>query len=118
MFYERLFRSGSIELAVLFVVVWSSWIDTAWATGWVAPTRTPVVLLMVMLTLAGPVMGISLLDALTTSGETSAVAYVAMQLSRSAFMVSSFGLREDVGRNYAHVLAWSALSGAAGSRAQ
>jgi low temperature requirement protein LtrA len=50
-------------------------------------------------------------EAFRHRGETFAVAYVAMQLLRSAVIVWVFGLRDTMGRNYAQLLAWSAIGG-------
>jgi low temperature requirement protein LtrA len=61
---------------------------------------------------ASLVMAASILGAFSARGEAFAVAYVVMQLLRSAFMVWVFGAREAMGRNYRQLLAWSAASGA------
>jgi low temperature requirement protein LtrA len=42
---------------------------------------------------------------------TFAVCYSAIQVGRSAFMVWAFGLKATMGRNYAQLLAWSAIAG-------
>ncbi len=110
--YDQLSFTGALELAVLFVAVWSSWSYTAWATGWIDPERAPVVLLMMALVLASLVMAGSLLRAFTTDAETFARTYVAMQLVRNGCMVCAFGLRDQMGRNYVRVLAWSVIGGA------
>ncbi len=98
-------------MAVIFVALWWSWSYTAWATGWIDPERLPVVALLAVLMIASLVMAASILEAFAGRGEAFAVAYVAMQLLRSAFIVWVFGLRDTMGRNYAQLLAWSAISG-------
>ena len=109
--YGDLSWQGGAETAVIFVALWWSWSYTSWATGWIDPERLPVVALLSVLMIASLVMASAIPDAFTSRGETFAVAYVAMQLLRSAFMVWAFGLRDTMGRNYAQLLAWSAISG-------
>jgi low temperature requirement protein LtrA len=109
--YEHLTWQGGAETAVIFVALWWSWDYTAWATGWIDPERAPVVLLLSLLMIASLVMATAILEAFGDRGETFAIAYVVMQLTRSAFMVWVFGLSERMGRNYAQLLAWSAISG-------
>jgi low temperature requirement protein LtrA len=109
--YEHLTWLGGAETAVIFVALWWSWDYTAWATGWIDPERAPVVLLLSLLMVASLVMATAILEAFGDRGETFAVAYVGMQVIRSGFMVWVFGLKDRMGRNYAQLLAWSAISG-------
>ena len=110
--YEHLTWPAAGETAVIFVALWWAWNYTAWATGWVDPERAPVVLLLSVLMIASLVMATAILEAFDGRGETFAIAYVVMQLLRSGFMVWVFGLREPMGRNYAQLFVWSAISGA------
>jgi low temperature requirement protein LtrA len=109
--YGDLSWQGGAETAVIFVALWWSWSYTAWATGWIDPERLPVVALLAVLMVASLVMASAIPEAFRHRGETFAVAYVTMQLLRSAVIVWVFGLRDTVGRNYAQLLAWSAISG-------
>ena len=109
--YGDLSWQGGAETAVIFVALWWSWSYTSWATGWIDPERLPVVALLSVLMIASLVMASAIPEAFGRRGETFAVAYVAMQLLRSAFIVWAFGLRNTMGRNYAQLLAWSAISG-------
>ena len=109
--YEHLTWQGGAETAVIFVALWWAWNYTAWATGWIDPERAPVVLCSPLLMVASLVMATAILEAFGARGETFAIAYVAMQLVRSGFMVWVFGLSDRMGRNYAQLLAWSAISG-------
>ncbi|WP_288037392.1 low temperature requirement protein A [Acidiphilium sp.] len=109
--YQHLGWMGGAQTAVIFVALWWSWSYTAWATGWIDPDRMPVVALLAVLMLASLVMAASVLEGFTHRGEAFAIAYVAMQLLRSGFMVWTFGSRETMGRNYAQLLGWSLISG-------
>jgi low temperature requirement protein LtrA len=110
--FEHLGWLGAGEMAVIFVALWWSWTYTAWATGWIDPERTVVVVLLAVLMLLSLVMAASILGSFEARGEAFAIAYVAMQLLRGGFMVRSFGVRDAMGRNYLQLLGWSALSGA------
>jgi low temperature requirement protein LtrA len=114
--YDALTLRGALQTLVLFVGVWWSWNYTAWATNWIDPKRVPVAFLMVTLAGISLVMSTAIPDAfaepgLPDRGLAFAGAYVALQLVRSAFMVYAFSLRETMGRNYAQLLAWSAIGG-------
>jgi low temperature requirement protein LtrA len=116
--YKDLTVNGALETLVLFAGVWWSWNYTAWATNWIDPKRAPVALLMIALAGISLVMSSAIPDAfggrtLPDRGLTFAGAYVALQLVRSVFMVYAFSLRETMGRNYAQLLAWSAIAGVA-----
>lgn len=110
--YEHVSVSGGLETLVMLLALWWAWSDTAWATGWIDPERTPVVLLLSILMALSLVAASAVPEAFAGRGETFAVAYVAMQLLRGVFMVTTFGPRSPMGRNYLHLLSWSAITGA------
>jgi low temperature requirement protein LtrA len=90
--------------------VWWAWNYTAWATNWVDPDALPVRLMLVVLMVLGLVMAACIPSAFEDRALGFAGAYVALQLVRSAFMVAA--LRgQRMGRNYAQLLAWSAMAG-------
>jgi hypothetical protein len=83
--YGNLSWQGGAETAVIFVALWWSWSYTSWATGWIDPEWLPVVVLLSVLMIACLVMASAIPEAFRHRGETFALAYVAMQLLRSAF---------------------------------
>jgi low temperature requirement protein LtrA len=101
---------GAVQTLVLFLAVWWAWNYTAWATNWIDPERPLVALLMLVLMGISLVMSAAIPEAFGARGVTFAVAYVSIQLLRSGFMVVAFG-RQTMGRNYAQLLAWSAIAG-------
>lgn len=109
---EHLTARGALETLVLFAAVWWAWNYTAWATNWIDPDRLPVRVLLIALMLLSLVMSAAIPEAFSGQAVAFAVAYVAMQLLRAAFMTWAFRGRV-MGRNYAHLLAWGALSGVA-----
>jgi low temperature requirement protein LtrA len=110
---EHLDWEGALQTLVLFVAVWWSWNYTAWATNWIDPDRAKVRGLMVVLMLLSLVFASALPDAFGDEGLRFALPYVAMQVVRPAFMVAAFPPGDPMRRNYAQLLAWSALGGVA-----
>jgi low temperature requirement protein LtrA len=100
---------GAVQTLVLFLAVWWAWNYTAWATNWIDPDQPPVRALMVLLMLLSLVMSAAIPRAFDGQGDAFAISYVAIQLLRSAFMVLAFR-GQRMGRNYAQLLAWSAMA--------
>jgi len=109
---DQLTARGALETLVLFLAVWWAWNYTAWATNWIDPDHAAVRLLMIGLMLLSLAMSAAIPRAFGSRGATFALAYVTLQVVRSGFMVVAFrGVR--MGRNYAQLLAWSCIAGAA-----
>jgi low temperature requirement protein LtrA len=102
---------GALEGLILFLAVWWAWNYTAWATNWIDPERPPVALLMVVLMAISLVMSAAIPEAFGARGLAFAAAYVLLQLIRSSFVVAAFPKGERMRRNYAQLLAWSAIAG-------
>jgi low temperature requirement protein LtrA len=102
---------AAVQTLIIFLAVWWAWNYTAWATNYIDPARAPVALLMLVLMAISLVMSAAIPQAFGARGITFAVAYVSIQVARSAFMVVVFGRGSTMGRNYAHLLAWSAIAG-------
>jgi low temperature requirement protein LtrA len=107
---EHLTARGALQTLVLFLAVWWAWNYTAWATNWVDPERTPVRLLLIALMLLSLVMSAAIPEAFEGRAKGFAITYVGLQVLRSAFMVWALRGRR-MGRNYAQLLAWSAIAG-------
>jgi low temperature requirement protein LtrA len=108
---EHLTVRGAVETLVLFLAVWWAWNYTAWSTNWIDPNTLPVRVLLVALMLISLVMSAAIPDAFGDEAMAFAVAYVAIQVIRSGFMVVAFR-GQRMARNYAQLLAWSAIAGA------
>ena len=116
--YDDLTGLRVAEAGVMFLALWWAWNYTAWATGWIDPETTPVMLLMAVLMLLSLVVAASIPDAFPAPGGSDrapafALAYVLAQLIRSGFMVWAFQRAQDtvMRRNYAQLLSWSAIAG-------
>jgi low temperature requirement protein LtrA len=109
---EHLTPRGALETAILLAAVWWAWNYTAWATNWVDPDRPPVRALLIGLMLLSLIMSAAIPEAFRSRGMQFAGAFVAMGVARGAFMV--YALRGSrMGRNYAHLTAWTAIAGVA-----
>ena len=108
-FVGHLTGRGALEMLVLFGGVWWVWNYTAWATNFVDPARIPVRVPLVGLMLASLVMAAAIPEAFGDRGHQFAIALAAMQVIRPLFVaVTMWG--SQVGRNYAHLLAWSTVA--------
>ncbi|AZT83816.1 low temperature requirement protein A [Marinobacter sp. NP-4(2019)] len=100
---------GALEAFTLFAAVWWSWNYTAWATNWVNPDHLSGRILMIALMACALAMAIAMPSAFTAKAGLFVGAYVVMALLRAFYMALVFrGSR--MGRNYAQLGLWSALS--------
>lgn len=102
---------GALETLVLFLAVWWAWIDTSWVTNWLDPERTPVRLLLLALMLVGLALSTSIPEAFGSKGLFFALAYTAMQLGRSVFMLWALGNESPANtRNFYRIILWQAAA--------
>ena len=76
---------GALQTLVMFLAVWWAWMYTAWATNWLDPDRAPVRLALLTVMLLSMVMSTAIPDAFGRYGLQFALAYVAIQVGRTAF---------------------------------
>jgi low temperature requirement protein LtrA len=110
---EHFTPEGFVRTWVLFLMVWWLWINTAWSTNRLDPDRG-VVRGVIFALMAGALMvSVSIPLAFESRGLALAVAYVAMQLGRSLFMVWALGRHgeETQRRTFLRVAIWFGLSG-------
>ncbi|MES2752917.1 MAG: low temperature requirement protein A [Pseudomonadota bacterium] len=103
---------GVLQTTILFLAVWWVWIYTSWITNWLDPERTPVRTMLFGLMIAGLLLSTSIPKAFEGRGLVFALAFVAMQVGRSAFTFLSIprsepGLRMSLLR----ITLWLACSG-------
>lgn len=102
---------GAVQTALLLMAVWWVWIFTSWVTNWLDPDRTPVRLMLFALMLAGLLLSTSIPQAFGSRGLVFALAYVSMQVGRSAFMLWALrGADESNHKNFQRIIAWLSLS--------
>jgi low temperature requirement protein LtrA len=102
---------GGLEGLIMFAAVWWAWNYTAWATNWIDPESIPGAALMIVLMAISLVMSAAIPQAFEGRGLEFAIAYVAIQVVRSAFMVWVFRPGDPMRRNFAQLLTWSCIAG-------
>jgi low temperature requirement protein LtrA len=102
---------GVVQVTLLFLGVWWVWVYTSWITNWLDPERTPVRVLLFLLMLGGLVLSTSIPRAFEARGLWFAVAYAAMQVGRTTFLVvSTPPARPGARMNAVRILVWLSVS--------
>src|SRR5262249_55659718 len=98
---------GAIQVTLLFLAVWWTWVYTTWITNWLDPERTPVRILLFLLMLGGLVLSTSIPTAFEGRGLWFACAYASMQVGRTAFwLLATPPQRTLVRHNANRILVW------------
>jgi low temperature requirement protein LtrA len=99
-------------MAVLLLAVWWAWVYTTWATNWLNPDSTGCRLMLIGVMGAGLLMAASIPDAFGDAGLVFALAYAAIQVGRSSFVL--WAMRADPVRraNFQRILIWNAAASA------
>jgi low temperature requirement protein LtrA len=91
------------------------WVYTAWFTNWFDPDRLPVRLVLVAVMLASLLMSVAIPEAFGERGLMFALAYVAIQVGRTAFAMlalrKSLGGSHPLSRTFQRILTWFVASG-------
>jgi low temperature requirement protein LtrA len=99
--------AGALRAAVLFLAMWWVWIFTSWVTNWLDPDRGPIRTLLFLMMLAGLVLSMAIPSAFGERGLAFALAYTAMQVGRTAFMLWAIGPDDPaLRRNFLRILVW------------
>ena len=102
---------GVLQITLLFLAVWWVWVYTSWTTNWLNPELTPVRILLFLLMLGGLVLSTSIPKAFESRGLWFAVAYTAMQVGRTGFLLASTPPGQALARmNAVRILAWLLMS--------
>jgi low temperature requirement protein LtrA len=108
---EHLDVRGVLQTGLLLVAIWWAWIYTTWTTNWLDPNRRPVRLMLIGVMAASLIVSAVLPEAFGERGAIFAVAYVAMQVGRTLFVVYCTRDHPDLRRNFLRILAWLVFSG-------
>ena len=100
-----------MQTLFLLLVVWWAWQYTTWFTNWFDPDTLPVRLTLVAVMLASLVMSVAIPGAFGERGLMFALAYVAIQVGRTAFAVLALGASHPLGGGFRRILCWFAASG-------
>jgi low temperature requirement protein LtrA len=109
---EHLDLRGAVETLVLLLAVWWAWVYTTWATNWLNPDSPACRLMLVGVMGAALVMAAAIPDAFGDGGLTFAIAYAAIQVGRSSFVL--WAVRHDPVRrgNFERIVVWNAAASA------
>src|ERR671920_1504002 len=106
---------GALQTLFLLLVVWWAWQYTTWFTNWFDPDSVPVRLTLVAVMLASLVMSVAIPEAFGERGLMFALAYVAIQVGRTVFVVvalnKSLGRSDPLSRNFQRIFFWLLASG-------
>lgn len=108
---EHLTWLGVLQAAMLLAAVWWAWIFTSWVTNWLDPERGPVQLALFVLMGVGLVLSAALPHAFAEKGLAFAIAFVAIQVGRSLFMIWASRHDASLVRNFQRILVWLIVSG-------
>src|SRR5471030_1943068 len=102
---------GALQTTLLFLGVWWVWVYTSWVTNWLNPELTPVRILLFLLMLGGLVLSTSIPQAFESKGLWFAVAYAAMQVGKTVFLLISTPRSRTLARmNAIRITAWLSVS--------
>src|ERR1700742_1226986 len=102
---------GALQTCLLFLSVWWLWVYTAWITNWLNPEKTPVRVLLFALMLGGLVLSTSIPKAFEERGMWFALAYSAMAVGRTLFLLASTVSGQAAARmNAIRILVWLSTS--------
>nr|WP_314435791.1 low temperature requirement protein A [uncultured Brevundimonas sp.] len=102
---------GAVQAAMLLAAVWWAWIFTSWMTNWLDPETVPVQTALFVLMGIGLVMSAALPHAFQDTGLAFALAFAAIQVGRTAFMVWTMRADDGLRRNAFRILVWLTASG-------
>src|SRR5215211_8237683 len=108
---DHLTVEGVLETLFLLLAVWWAWVYTTWVTNWFDPDRLPVRLMLGAVMFASLFMSVAIPDAFGQRGLMFALAYVAIQVGRTAFVLIALGGTHQLSRNFQRVLSWYVASG-------
>ncbi|GAA1683703.1 low temperature requirement protein A [Microbacterium lacus] len=105
--YENQTPLGALEGVIMVCALWWTWVSTTWVTNWLDPVKLPVRGAVVALAFVSFVMSVAIAEAFGDRAWTFAVAYVVLQLGRTAFMV--WATRRHgaaVSQDFTRILVW------------
>lgn len=107
---EKLTPEGALQALVLWFAVWLAWQYTAWVTNWFDPQALPIRTLLLAIMLLGLLMAAALPDAFGERGLVFALAYAAIQVGRTLFVLASLGRGHALSPNFLRMLGWLSIS--------
>src|ERR671911_1154963 len=88
---------GALQTLFLLLVIWWAWQYTTWFTNWFDPDAPSVRLVLIVVMLASLVMSAAIPGAFGERGLMFALAYVSIQVGRTAFAVLALAAGHPLG---------------------
>lgn len=107
---HNLTLTGVVETLILWFAVWLGWQYTCWVTNWFNPETPQIRSLLFCVMLLGLVMASSIPGAFADKGWIFALAYVAIQVGKTAYIVFVLGQDHPLAANYRRMLGWLTIS--------
>lgn len=109
--YENQSPLGVLEGVIMVCALWWAWVSTTWVTNWLDPVTLPVRGAVIGLAFVSLVMSVSIAEAFGERAWAFAIAYVILQVGRTAFIVWATARHDPaVSRDFTAVLAWTVAS--------
>jgi low temperature requirement protein LtrA len=86
---------GAVQIAVLLLAMWWTWVDMAWITNWLDPDKPAVRVLLFVLMLVGLVLSASIPRAFEDRAVAFAAAYIVMQSLRNMFVLWALARHDE-----------------------
>lgn len=102
--------TGVVETLILWFAVWLGWQYTCWVTNWFDPETPRIRGLIFAVMLAGLIMASAIPGAFGERALIFAVAYVAIQVGRTAYIAWELGPDHPLSANYRRMLGWVSIS--------
>ena len=102
--------AGVLESLILWFAIWLGWQYTCWVTNWFDPETPRIRTLLFAVMLAALVMASAIPGAFGERGLVFALAYVAIQVGRTAYIVWELGPRHPLAANHRRMLGWLAIA--------
>jgi len=102
--------TGVVQTLVLWFAVWLGWQYTCWVTNWFDPDTPHIRSLLFAVMLAGLIMAAAIPGAFGERGLVFALAYVAIQVGRTAYIVFELGNDHPLAANYRRMLGWVTIA--------
>ncbi|MCZ7935263.1 low temperature requirement protein A [Agrobacterium leguminum] len=107
---HNLTLTGVVETLILWFAVWLGWQYTCWVTNWFDPETPRIRGLIFAVMLAGLIMASAIPGAFSERALIFAIAYVAIQVGRTAYIVRELGPDHPLSANYRRMLGWVSIS--------
>jgi low temperature requirement protein LtrA len=107
---HNLTLTGVVETLILWFAVWLGWQYTCWVTNWFDPEAPRIRGLIFAVMLAGLIMASAIPGAFGERALIFAIAYVAIQVGRTAYIVWELGPDHPLSANYRRMLGWVSIS--------